>query len=208
MSENGLENFASVITVLAALGGIFVALAGLNTWRKQIEFSADSDLAKKILVLLYRHFDALSAIRGSQPVTVKIDRPDGIRILSEEESRLRFSAKAGNYLNGFVRVSEIRADIYPLLIEGQAFWGREFKDMFAGLWLLERELDLTVKLFLELSNPDISQDHKQALLPLLTSKRDILFTVSDETDIFAKDYLEELAKIEDVLRKKLGRNRK
>lgn len=59
MSENGLENFANVITVLAALGGVAVAWAGLCTWRREIE----SKLAANLLSLLREIEDAQHNVR-------------------------------------------------------------------------------------------------------------------------------------------------
>ena len=50
MSSDELANFASVITVLAALGGVVIAGLGLRTWKSQGIWHADNDLARRLLI--------------------------------------------------------------------------------------------------------------------------------------------------------------
>jgi hypothetical protein len=205
MTSEGFENFSIVVTSLAAVVAVYVGWMGLNTWKSQIEFSTDSELAKKILVLLYRHFDSLLAVRVSPVYSSEVENPAGTRELPIEESRQHFLQKSMAYQKRFAKVSEVRAELYPLLIEGQAYWGREFQSLFDGLWKLERELELNIRLFLSLSNPDKSIEYKQSHLALFGTKRDIIHDRDAATDLLSQDYSRELTKLEDFLRGKLGR---
>jgi hypothetical protein len=48
--SEGLQNFSTVITTLAAVGAVYVAWMGLRTWKAQIEWEQGRGLAKALLV--------------------------------------------------------------------------------------------------------------------------------------------------------------
>ena len=52
MASEGFENFQAVVTSLAAVGAGLVAWMGLHTWKTQIVWSADREIARTTLKLL------------------------------------------------------------------------------------------------------------------------------------------------------------
>lgn len=205
MSANGLENFASVVTALAALFGVIAAWIGLFTWKAQALWNADAGIAKSILVLLFKHQDALKGVRFMAIWSGEIADSTKDQELPEDQRARRHSETSAVYKARWKRVQEVRAELYPLIIEGQALWGKDFKEQFSTLWKLESELANVVRLYLDQMNPDHDPDMKLELARIMRAKRDILYLTDETTDAFIKDYNDSLLPIEDFLRTKLGR---
>ncbi len=207
MSANGLENFANILTVLAALGGVVAAWFGLFTWKAQALWNDDSGVAKAILVLLYKHNDALKNVRHRAIWSDEIDEATKNQELPKDQRLRRFHETSAVYNARRKRVQAVRAELYPFIIEGQALWGNEFKGYFSNLWKLEHELANVVRLHLEQMDPDHDSQTRQELAQIRRKKRDLLYLTDEAKDDFIADYELALQPIEDVLRQKLGRKK-
>ncbi|MEO6300860.1 MAG: hypothetical protein ABIV25_04580, partial [Paracoccaceae bacterium] len=198
-------NFANLVTILAASGGVVAAWIGLFTWKAQSKWDLDNQIAHKILVLLYRHKDSLSAVRYIAILRGETDDAVAGKDLPTDQRRRKFVEIASVYEKRWSKVGLIRSELYPLLLEGQALWGKSFNDMFNPLWVLERELVGVVRIFLAAIDPENSVEMQNEYSKIRREKRDILYEVAEPKDEFRSDYEEGLLPIEDYLRQKLGR---
>jgi hypothetical protein len=201
----GVENFTNVITVIAALGGVGIAGFGLFTWKTQATWNIDSNLAKSILVLLFKHNDALKNVRFFAITSGEIEEATKGMELPRDDRLRRYRQDAAVYQARWKKVQELRSELYPLVIEGQALWGMSFKDRFKPLWKLESELWNAVRLYIEQLNPDYTHETQREFAKMRREKRDVLYLADEDQDSFTTDYLNELRPIEDFLRQKLGR---
>ena len=109
------------------------------------------------------------------------------------------------YKKRLSKVSEVLSELYPLILEGQALWGRDFETLFKELWNLESELATNVRMYIYVLDPDVNDSSRRAHEEGMRKSRDILYDSFQTDDLFLADYSKHLRIIEDVLRIKLGR---
>lgn len=205
MSAEVWSAVADWVVAIAAGIGALTAWTGLNAWQDQQKWTLDTQLAHRILVLIYRHKDALAGVRHPAIWTGEtVDAVKG-KELPDDRSHRRFIETASVYEKRWSKVSEIRAEIYSQLLEAQALWGDSFKDLLSPLWKLEVELLGVVRTYLDSMDPNSNEDMRRAVQEIHRKKRDILYDMLDETDEFRADYARQLIPIEATLRLKLGR---
>lgn len=196
---------ADWIVAGAACIGAITAWKGLSAWQDQQKWTLDTQLAHRILVLIYRHKDALAGVRhpaiwsGETVAAVKgKDLPD-------DRDHRRYFETASVYEKRWSKVAEIRAELYSQLLEAQALWGDSFKDLLEPLWKLEVELLGVVRTYLDSIDPTSHDERRRAASEIHRKKRDILYDMLDDSDEFRADYARELIVVETALRSKLGR---
>lgn len=205
MSVDGFTNFVNTMTVLAAVGGVGAAWLGLFTWKAQSKWNVDNQVAHRILVLLYRHKDALGSVRNPALRSSEVDSALNGKEVPEDRNLKNHLESSAVYQRRWDKVREIRADIYPNLLEGQALWGKEFLDLFRPIWKLEAELAGVVRNYIDASDPSAEEETRREYSRILKGKRDILFDTLSDDDEFRGDHEKQLFPIENFLREKLGR---
>ena len=63
MSVEAWSAIANGIMAGAAVVGAYTAVKGVNTWRRQLTWQSDNELSRRILILLFRHRDAIASVR-------------------------------------------------------------------------------------------------------------------------------------------------
>lgn len=205
MSAEVWSAIANCAVAIAAGIGAFTAWKGLSAWQDQQKWTLDTQLAHRILVLVYRHKDALAGVR--HPAIWSGETVDAVKgkDLPDDRSQRRHIETTAVYEKRWSKVAEIRAELYSQLLEAQALWGDSFKDLLSPLWKLELELLGVVRTYLDAMDPNSSEEMRRAVQEIHRKKRDILYDMLDESDEFRADYSRELIPIEAALRQKLGR---
>jgi len=208
-----IETMAQMLNILkdfilsgSALVGAYVAVKGLNTWQRQLKGQVDHELARRLLVTLFKYRDALSGVRHPALFAYEMPTPpqnEG-RHYSQEEIRYYGTSKA--YQTRWDKVQAERTKLYADLLEAEALWGEELKKLFSKLYGLEHELFITVRQYLDLMNPETPTATKDAVEKIRRNKRDILYDdLSEEPDEFKKDIKNAMEQIESYLKPKLMR---
>ena len=205
MSGNGLENFANVVTVLAALGGVFIAWLGLNTWKAQSKWNLTADLARKILVLIYKHKDAMSGVRNPAIWSGETIEATAGKALPTNPDEKQFAEMVCVYERRWELIKSVRSELYPLLLEGNAIWGEGFPGRFKALWTHQGELRLVVEDHLESMNPRQAREWRDEARKRANEGRGILYDRLADTDEFSQQLDTARKPIEEFLRQWLGR---
>ena len=195
--------FGTLLAGSAACFGAFIAFKGLSSWRDQRSWEADSELARKILILLYRHRDAISHVRNP---AIWVDESEAV--LTEEDKKedrdfQRYLGTAKVYEKRWEKITSVRSELYPLLLEADAIWQGEAKDMMMPLHELEVELKITVQRYLRATNPRITEETRRHAEKRLNQKRDVLYEDYSPDDEFKTDYQTRLESIERFLQSKM-----
>jgi len=102
-------------------------------------------------------------------------------------------------------VQKERTNLYADLLEAEALWGLDLKNLFRTIYELEHELFAYIRLYLRVINPDDSEGSRQAYKKILGNKRDIMYDdLGDEDDDYKKEFREGVEKIEEYLKPKLS----
>lgn len=202
----GAEEWSALANVAmagAAIGGAVAAFRGLNAWKNQSIWAADNELARKILIALYKYRDSLFAVRhpAMYEAEMKVEDEDKKELGQAEISRRgTILAYARRWERHLPFVNELDA----LFVEADAVWGKELSQKVLTLKELERELFSYIRLHLDAhyrGPTELANEYRK----ILATKRDILYDLMNEEDVFRRDFADRQAPIDAYLRSKLGR---
>jgi hypothetical protein len=97
------------VTMFAAGVAVYVGLTGLQTWQRQLRGNAEYDLARRVLVSVYK---LRAAINNCRLIEVEMDS-EIVDITKKIHDSL------------FDKLDEAQADLDVELLEGEAVWGSE-----------------------------------------------------------------------------------
>ena len=189
----------------AAIVGSVVAVKGLSTWRRQLRGQVEYDLARRILRLTYQYRDAIHAVRHPAMWNPEMPAPPEEKVKTMSAEQIRFYGRFKAYEKRWDRVSEARSLLYPELLESEALWEDEIKDRFAPLLKLENQLFLRLTHQMELENPDVPSQDKEAIGKLIDRKSDILYDTLSDDDVYRREFNEEVEKVAAKLKAHLRR---
>jgi hypothetical protein len=188
----------------AALVATYIAWRGLKTWREQLSGTTEYELARRVLRALYKHRDAINAVRYSFMSVEEMPEPDNTEEMSREKVRYHGIAKA--YQGRWDLVVAANRELAPELLEAEVLWGGDLKTRFGSIEKLEHELFVAVRHHVQVHNPDLNEKRREAIERIISKRRDILFSNLDDTDdAFRVEYTAAVREIEDYLRPHLRR---
>jgi hypothetical protein len=195
-------------TIIAGSVGSYVALAGLSTWKRQLKGQTDHDLARRLLVILYRYREAIRGVRHPAMFIHEHPEPPEIQRARMNQDQIRHYGERQAYQNRWNKVQDHRLELDADLLEAEALWGGELRnEIFPGLFSLEWELFTAVRHNLEMRDPDGSQDVKEAIRKISNRREEmeVLYDSLNKEDDFSQKIAAAIAKIENYLKPKLGR---
>lgn len=202
-----IEFFSSLNSVLltgAAVGGATTALMGLNTWKKQLNWQTDHDLARRILVSLYRYRDAINGVRHPAMFAYEMPEPPEQEREGMTAEQRRFYGLSKAYGNRWEKVTDTNAELYPDFLEAEAVWGKTLSDLMKPIRELQHELFTNVRQYLEVCDPDGDKSRKTAVEKIMRKNRDVLYDDLSDGDEFKNNFRVAIEKIEEYLKPKLG----
>jgi hypothetical protein len=202
------EVIKDVVLIVAAAIGSYVALKGLNTWQRQLTGQTEYDLARRILVTLFKYRDAIDQTRHPAMWGDEMPSPPEEEAKEMSFKEIQFYGSSKAYQKRWNNVQTKKSSLYADLVESEAIWGIELKNLFQPIFDLEHELFVQIRHHIELTNPKTPDDHKEAILKLAKEKRDILYSsLGEENDDFRSELLAAIGKIENFLKPYLRREK-
>lgn len=193
-----------VVLVGAAITGAIVAVKGLSTWKKQIRGQSEYELSKALLVTLLRYRDAIDEVRNPGMWAAEMPYPPAAQEEKMNEQEIQFYGRFEAYKARWERVQEQRTELYPNLLEAEAIWGKELKDLFSKIFSLEHELLTQVRHCLDLENPKTPESRKEAIMKIDEKRRNVLYDdLGEEPDEYKSDIQSAIGEIEVFLKPKL-----
>ena len=174
-----------IINTLAIIGGVIMAIIGVNTWKKQLKGSTEYELAKRYLKSVYKIRDAVKYVRNpfissdEMVVAVKVknvENPDYSN--NQQTNRAVYSVRCN-------KVIEASTDLDVELLEAEVLWGERAVEVVNDLNNQKNKLYISLKMFLE--NRNIRPD------------RDIIYDMGDQ-DTFNLEIKKAIEKIEDFIK--------
>jgi len=180
MSEfiNWITIIQGIVTIIVLPIGVVIAWNGLTTWKDQMNAKAEYDLARNILLSVYKARDAMDACRFRIDILNYIDQPTFIKMEKPKIDEL----------------SEARRQLDVELLEAKFIW--DFKTVFPlqrlSMQAYELEFSFTV-----LYAPEAEESDRERYRPILFENSE------SDKDEFAMETSKIMADIENVLRPKL-----
>jgi hypothetical protein len=193
-----------VILTSAAVVGALVATKGLSTWKRQLKGQSEYELSRRILVTVFRYRDAISNVRNPAMWAYEMPSPSADESKEMTPQQISFYGTSKAYQARWEKVQIERTNLYPDLLESEAIWGDELKQLFKELFKLENELFTCVQNYIHQINPETDEIYKKAIMDIKFKRRDILYgDFSEEGDDYKKDFQSHVNKIEKYLKPKL-----
>ncbi len=127
---------------------------------------------------------------------------DEAKNMSQDEIRFYGTSKA--YQARWDKVHAERTTLYADLLEAEALWGIDLKELFKKIFDLEHELFTRIRHYIELINPSANEASKEAIRKIDEKGRDIIYdNMSDEPDEYKDDFITAIERIEQYLKPKL-----
>ena len=188
----------------AAITGAVVAIKGLNTWQRQLKGQSEYDLSRRILVSLFKYRDTINGVRHPAMWAYEMPTPPDEEAKSMSRDQIRFYGTSKAYQARWEKVQNERTSLYADLLEAEALWGGELKELFKVVFDLEHELFTSIRHYIELINPDTAEASKEAIRNIDKKRRDIMYDdLSDEGDEYKNDFKIGVENIEKYLKPKL-----
>ena len=114
----------------AVITGTVVAIKGLSTWQRQLKGQSEYDLSRRILVSLFKYRDTINGVR--YPVMWAYEMPTPLDEDAKGMSRdqISFYSTSKAYQARLDKVQNVRTNLYADLLEAEALWGDELKELF------------------------------------------------------------------------------
>lgn len=198
--------FSVLGTIVTAVGvglAAWVGFSGLATWRKQNKGTSDHELSRRVLIDLYRLRDRIKQIRNpAMLITENLYENDGSKKPNFQHIYFKYTAEF--YQSLFSVIDEVRSGLETSILESEAVWGGELKQLVKPILDLQYEIFTKVVSHLGSINPNETEERVRSHLNVLSYGRNSLYESHVEgEDTFNADMKAALSKVEDYLRPKL-----
>src|SRR5215208_5033439 len=114
-----------ILTVLAtAIAGV-VAVKGFQTWKKELHWKTEYELAQRLARATYKVRDAIARFRNPLPIGTEVQKimDASLENRSAYESKLYASAVEDVYRKQWKAIQESLLDLDAVSLEAEAIWG-------------------------------------------------------------------------------------
>jgi len=191
-----------VVVVAAPATGAIVAVKGLSTWRRQLKGQSDYNLAKDVLINLYKYRDALFFVRHPLMTGTELKLPEGVDEKELKYAEIHYLRTQTAYQNRWDKVVEVRSKLLTNIVEIEALWEADLALQLKDIFDHEKELMFNISCYLGVINPYIPEEDKGFDRKHLDHQM-LYDTLKDESDTFRMAFKKTLTPLEDALRDKL-----
>lgn len=147
------------MTIITLSTGAYVALKGLQTWKKQLKGSQNYNLAKSMLVNLYKYKETINQFR--HPAIWGNEYPE---FAAEELKKMNaqeksYQEKTHAYQKRWENIVQVKPLLLENLIESQVLWGQDLQTYFQQLFKLEFQLRTAITNYLQAIKPYSTKDN-------------------------------------------------
>lgn len=165
MEPSLLQVVRDIAAIAAAVVGVFVALRGLQTWRRQIRANTELEVARLVLRAVLKLRDAVELLRqpfvpieeiASATRAVREREPDRESEFLKNWERPVYAERSQTFVEA---LSQYRA----ATVEAEILWGQPFRTELGDLETQLRELRTALQEFVRYSDLDHRGASQEAL---------------------------------------------
>ncbi|MDV5225373.1 hypothetical protein JI723_14150 [Providencia manganoxydans] len=201
--KDAIEVAVPLAGVVVSLVGTYVALSGLKTWKKQLKWKEDHQLAKDILINLTKYHNAINQVRSPAIFSYeKTDPPEDIKgSLSEEQ--IEYLKYKSVYTERLKLSSQYHNELLALGIEADAIWQNDTTKLLKKLFELEYSLVIAIRSHLLTMNPNIDKSMRDYYVGISPETDKIVYSGVDADDTFHDDFETYKSEIINMIKNKL-----
>lgn len=127
---------------IAAITTVIVAISGLKSWRKELRGKADFEVARGLIRATYKLRDEITYSRS--PFTSANEFPEGYDPLNKTAEK-EAEAWAFVFTNRWKPISDAVQEFEAQILEAEALWGKNIKDIAFELRRCSRTLRVAME---------------------------------------------------------------
>lgn len=189
------------ISFLGVLVAGVLGTIGLFTWRRQIRGQNDHELARSLLIKLYKFMEVFKVSRHRAIYAHEINRQGDPVFRGSEQDR--YARQELGFHRRITGLKEAYAEIAISLFEAQALWGGEIVEVADGLRFLVDEYEEYVRVKLLSLDPSEPEDEREDQCAFLAMRRNVLRNRLDTLDEFGSELEQKFKRLEQALKLKL-----
>jgi hypothetical protein len=193
-----------LVVMTASATGMYVAIKGLSTWKRQIKGQSEYSLAKETLINVYKLRDEIIHVRNPFMSVQELPEPPEEKAKHMTHDEIRFYGLSDAYQKRWDKVISAKSMLSVNLTESEATWGMELKDLAEKLFREERYLILRISHYLRVMNPKVDEKAKAIYKKEMDVIHNAIFDTLDEDDEYNKKLNGTIKAIEQYLRIKMG----
>jgi len=190
---------------IAAVYGTLIAKKGLDTWRRQLKGQSEYELSRRILITLFKYRDAIDSVRNPLMLGVETPYPPDNEAKNMNRDEIDFYGVSKAYQARWNKIYTEKESLYVDLLESEAIWGNDLKNLFKKVFSLESELRLAFTFHLNSINPKTESLDRDFYNIQLKNRRSIIYEFpSENPDAFKQDMFSAIDSVEAYLKPKLS----
>lgn len=143
--ETFLENGRNLVQIVFQLIASYVAIVGLRSWIIQLKGKTEYEAAKNVIVGAYRIRDEIKRCRSAFMTPDEWAERKPVEGESEQKKQTGESYFA--YTQRYNRVANALNDWYPAIVEAEALFGEEARQVIAKLQACCRKLRASIDIY-------------------------------------------------------------
>lgn len=191
-----------IILLIVAIVGVFSAIFGLKTWRKQLKGNTEYELARRLLKAVYHARDQIKYIRnpfmGGGEISQAI-KESGMEI-DQTDPKHSIKSSRAVYSLRWKYLSEVLSELKIELLEAEVLWGKDINNIFKEFYKCVSDLNFAIYQHLNAKDGYFKLDFEEL------KKNDlIIYDTSDDPtkNEFSGKIIQAVETIENFIRPKL-----
>lgn len=201
VTKDVMSIIGSAATVVGVGAASWIGLSGLKSWRAQFRSTADHELARRLLIEVYRFSDIMRSARDISLGISDLDR-ESLRALDVSGNQPRYAFSLAIYTRRNERLSESLSTIKALFVEVRIIWGDLCRVELEELSALKDEWWGVARRYVAALNPDEDPETAENYATEWIKKKGVLYDQVD-SDKFRDSLDNTIKKIESQLKNKL-----
>ena len=186
-------------TILATATAALVAISGYRTWKKQLHWKTQYDLAQRLLRATYKVRQAFAEVRRFYSTEEEAQQAmKEANVEASQDPKIMFTrSQIAVYNKRWQKVSEAFGELESVSLEAEAIWGQAVKVNLASLQDCAGTLLATIGIHLDrLESPAISRNKEE-----IQKERKIMFSHPGEKDnFFSNEIATAVRKVENFVK--------
>lgn len=192
----------TIISGAAVAVAFYFGREGLHTWRRQLKGSADHDLARRLLIELYKLRDEIQRARSPAIFSFEAVPFEG-EVASADPKQASYDFTARAYRRRLAAMDAARNPLQATMLEAEAIWGNGLKELMAHVFKLEREFVIYVRIYLNSISPELTVQGAFVRQEILEKRRNVLYDLDGPEDVYWVEMMQSFLGVENHLRARL-----
>ncbi len=200
--QSYLAVIKDIITAIAALTGIIIAILGLWTWKRQLRIKTEYELARRLLRAVYMVRESIRSVRSPGMGSGEIERSIREASITAEPSDSDYGIKTEEavYRSRWKSLQGALTDMDVELLEAEVTWGSRMQEVVKPLRDCVATLYINIQQHLNRLSPRLGNDERSKAEKM--ENRRVIYILSNDPkeDSFTAEVYSAVERVENFVK--------